>query len=76
METLDAETLEALLKLNPQLDREAVKARREKISKEGPSARIGGDSASPYRGKRVSANDRVKWQSSDRAVRRTGYQSM
>lgn len=75
MEKLDADGLETLLKLNPHLDREAIKARQDKIAKEGPRARISGDSASPYRGKRAAIEDRVKWQSAQ-GKRRTRYQNM
>jgi len=75
MDKLNADVLEALLKLNPHLDREAIEARQEKISKEGPRGRVSGDSASPYGGRRATIDDRVKWQS-ERRNRRSRYQTM
>ena len=77
MEKLDAKALEALLDLNPQVDREAIEARKAKLSKEGPRVRITGDSASPYGGKRATSDDQMKWRFANRlGRRRTGYQSM
>ncbi|HVA84611.1 MAG TPA: hypothetical protein VNF28_06895 [Candidatus Binataceae bacterium] len=77
MEKLDPKAMEGLLDLNPQVDREAIEARKEKIAKEGPCVRITGDSASPYGRKRVTSDEQVKWRTANRpGRRRTRYQSM
>jgi hypothetical protein len=77
MDELDERALEALLDLNPQVDRKVIKARQEKLSKEGPRVRISGDAVSPYSGRRVAPDDQVKWRSENRpGRRRTRYQSM
>jgi hypothetical protein len=77
MEKIDAETLESLLDKNPRVNREAIKARQEKLSKDGPRVKITGDSASPYGRKRIASDEQIKWRSPSRlGSRRTRYQSM
>ena len=75
MERLTDEIIEALLKLNPQVDREIIRSRRERILKEGSQGAFTGDSASPYRGKRATYDERLKTDAI-RRLRRTRYQSM
>jgi hypothetical protein len=65
--------LEALLKLNPQVDREAIRLRREKLLKGNPkSPARGADSVSPYGGKRLTPDDKAKWPA-NKVARRSGY---
>ncbi len=73
MATLD---LEALLELNPQVDRDAIKKRRDKILKEGSrGAAQGADSTSPYGGKRLTADDKMKWPVT-KTARRSHYSNI
>lgn len=53
--------LEALLEKNEQVDREVIKARQEKIGKSGSVKNKGGHIISPYSGRRVTVDDKMKW---------------
>ena len=53
--------IEALLDKNEQVDREVIKARLEKIAKVGPVKPKGSNPISPYSGRRVTADDKMKW---------------
>jgi hypothetical protein len=66
MEKLD---IEALLDKNPQVDREAIKARRARPAKEEARTPLkGGDPASPYGGRRVITDDKMRWPATIRKV--------
>lgn len=58
MEKLD---IKALLDKNEQVDRDLIKARLEKISKVGPVKAKGSRQISPYSGRRITTDDKMKW---------------
>jgi hypothetical protein len=56
MEKLD---IDSLLDKNPQVDREAIKRRQEKVDDKKPDT-IKGNPASPYGGRRATTDTRLK----------------
>jgi hypothetical protein len=51
--------IDNLLDKNPQVDREAIKRRQEKVNREKPE-QLKGDPASPYGGRRATPDTRLK----------------
>jgi len=58
MRTLD---IEALLDKNQQVDRDVIKARLEKIARVGPVKPKDSRPISPYSGRRVTNDSKMKW---------------